>query len=38
MSIPSEMALNIEQVIERPKIRDWVRNTDVHNQMKAKSV
>jgi type I restriction enzyme R subunit len=35
MSIASEMSLNIEQIIERLKIRDWVRNTDVHNQMKA---
>jgi type I restriction enzyme R subunit len=35
MSIASEMALNIEQIIDKHKIRDWVRNTDIHNQMKA---
>jgi len=35
MSIASEMSLNIEQIIERNKIRDWVRNTDVHNKMKS---
>ncbi|MBV6391227.1 MAG: hypothetical protein KPEEDBHJ_00435 [Anaerolineales bacterium] len=33
--IASEMALNIEQIIERNKIRDWVRNNDVHNKMKS---
>ena len=35
MGIASEMALNIEQIIEKHKIRDWVRNTDIQNQMKA---
>jgi type I restriction enzyme R subunit len=34
MGIASEMALKIEQIIEKHKIRDWVRNTDVQNQMK----
>lgn len=35
MSIASEMSLNIEQIIERLKIRDWVRNTDVHKKMQS---
>jgi type I restriction enzyme, R subunit len=35
MNIASEMALKIEQIIEKHKIRDWVRNTDIQNQMKA---
>ncbi len=35
MNIASEMALAIEQIIDRHKIRDWVRNTDIQNQMKA---
>jgi type I restriction enzyme R subunit len=34
MNIASEMALKIEQIIEKHKIRDWVRNTDIQNQMK----
>ncbi len=34
MSVASEMALHIEQIIEKHKIRDWVRNKDVQNQMK----
>jgi type I restriction enzyme R subunit len=34
MSIASEMALHIEKIIEKHKIRDWVRNTDVQNRMK----
>jgi hypothetical protein len=34
-SIASEMSLNIEQNMERLKIRDLLRNNDVHNQMKA---
>ena len=33
--VASEMALKIEQIIEKHKIRDWVRNTDIQNQMKA---
>lgn len=35
MAVASEMSLNIEQIIEKNKIRDWVRNTDVHNKMKS---
>jgi len=35
MHIASEMALKIEQIIERHKIRDWVRNNDIQNKMKA---
>jgi type I restriction enzyme R subunit len=35
MGIASEMALKIEQIIEKHKIRDWVRNTDIQNKMKA---
>ncbi len=35
MTIASDMSLNIEQIIEKNKIRDWVRNTDVHNKMKS---
>ncbi len=35
MDIASEMSLSIEQIIDRHKIRDWVRNTDIQNQMKA---
>jgi type I restriction enzyme, R subunit len=35
MSIASEMALKIEQIIDKHKIRDWVRNTDIQNRMKA---
>jgi type I restriction enzyme R subunit len=35
MSIASEMSLHIEQIIEKNKIRDWVRNADVHNKMKG---
>jgi type I restriction enzyme R subunit len=34
MGAASEVALRIEQIIEKHKIRDWVRNRDVHNQMK----
>jgi type I restriction enzyme R subunit len=30
-----EMAIRIEVIIEQRKIRDWVNNADVHNQMKA---
>lgn len=35
LSIASEMSLNIEQIIEKNKIRDWVRNTDVHKKMQS---
>lgn len=35
MELAQEMALTIEQIIERHKIRDWVRNADVQNRMKA---
>ena len=35
LEISSEMALCIEAIIEKHKIRDWVRNTDIHNLMKA---
>lgn len=35
MAVASEMSLNIEQIIEKNKIRDWVRNTDIHNKMKS---
>jgi type I restriction enzyme R subunit len=35
MGIASEMAICIEQIIEKHKIRDWVRNTDIQNQMKV---
>jgi type I restriction enzyme R subunit len=34
MDLACQMALSIEQIIERHKIRDWVRNTDVQNLMK----
>jgi type I restriction enzyme R subunit len=34
MELATEMALGIERIIERHKIRDWVRNTDVQNEMK----
>ena len=30
-----EISPRIEQIIESHKIRDWVRNADVQNQMKA---
>jgi type I restriction enzyme, R subunit len=35
MDIASEMALNIEKIIEKHKIRDWVRNTDVQKRMEG---
>jgi type I restriction enzyme, R subunit len=35
MGIATEMALCIDQIIEKHKIRDWVRNTDIQNQMKG---
>lgn len=34
LELAKEMSLTIEQIIERHKIRDWVRNTDVQNEMK----
>ena len=30
-----EMAIGVEAIIERNKIRDWANNPDVHNKMKA---
>jgi type I restriction enzyme R subunit len=35
IELAKEMALRIEKIIEAHKIRDWVRNTDVQNRMKA---
>ncbi len=30
----AEMAIKLEEIIERKKVRDWVNNLDVQNQMK----
>jgi type I restriction enzyme R subunit len=35
MGVASEIAVSIEKIIEKHKIRDWVRNTDIQNAMKA---
>jgi type I restriction enzyme, R subunit len=35
LGIASEMAICIEKIIDKHKIRDWVRNTDIHNRMKV---
>ena len=30
----AEMAIKLEEIIERRKVRDWVNNVDVQNQMR----
>jgi hypothetical protein len=30
----ADLAIKLEEIIERKKVRDWVNNLDVQNQMK----